>query len=189
MPLLDHFGIVAPLYEKFISPAEPERLCELLELPVSGPLLDAGGGTGRVAQHLRGQGGPVIVADFSQKMLLEACRKEGIFAVRAPAETLPFEDETFPRIIMVDALHHVHSQVRTAAELWRVLQPGGRIVIEEPDVHRWGVKVMAVLEKLALMRSRILSPERIAALFAGFPAKIRVLPDGFEAYVVVEKPV
>ncbi|MEM5776624.1 MAG: class I SAM-dependent methyltransferase, partial [Anaerolineaceae bacterium] len=133
MPLFDHFNILAPFYEKVIPSGEPERLCELIG-SLAGPLLDAGGGTGRVAQYLRGQSGPVVVADLSRKMLLETCRKDGLIAVRAPAEKLPFADGTFSRIIMVDALHHVRSQAHTAAELWRVLRPGGRIVIQEPEV-------------------------------------------------------
>lgn len=186
MPLFDHFNILAPFYEKVIPTGEPERLRELLEAP-AGQLLDAGGGTGRVSQYLRSQSGPVVVADLSRKMLLETCRKDGLTAVRAPAERLPFDDETFSRIIMVDALHHVRSQAHTAAELWRVLRPGGRIVIQEPDVRRWAVKAMAVLEKLALMRSRFMSPARIVGLFSRFPAEIRLVPEGFEAYVVVEK--
>jgi len=35
----------------------------------------------------------------------------------------------------------------------RVLAPGGRLVIEEPDVERTPVRLIALAEKLALMRS------------------------------------
>jgi demethylmenaquinone methyltransferase/2-methoxy-6-polyprenyl-1,4-benzoquinol methylase len=102
------------------------------------------------------------------EMLLQAAKKEGLRQVRTHTERLPFPDGFFARILMVDALHHVFNQVETAHELWRVLRPGGRLVIEEPDVQTFPVKVIALFEKLALMRSHFLPPKRIAALFS-FP--------------------
>ncbi len=118
-------------------------------------------------------------------MLAEA-RGKGLIGVNTPAELLPFADETFERIIMVDALHHVMSQSETVSELWRTLKPGGRLVIEEPDVRTWQVKIVAVVEKLALMRSHFLSPEKIAALFPP-GAKIKIETAGYNAWVIVEK--
>src|SRR3970040_1698460 len=130
----------------------------LAALPVSGALLDAGGGTGRVAQFMSGKANPIVVADLSCKMLSEARQKDGLRPVCSHTEKLPFPDETFARIIMVDALHHVCDQRGTVGELWRTLQPGGRLVIEEPDLRLFGVKLLAIAEKLALMRSHFLSP-------------------------------
>ena len=47
---------------------------------------------------------------------------------------------------MVDALHHVADQEATIRELWRLLKPGGRIIIEEPDIRRFEVKLLALIE-------------------------------------------
>ena len=52
MPLLDHFGFLAPFYDRLIKPKAPEYLWDLAQLPTDGILLDAGGGTGRVAQFM-----------------------------------------------------------------------------------------------------------------------------------------
>jgi demethylmenaquinone methyltransferase/2-methoxy-6-polyprenyl-1,4-benzoquinol methylase len=101
---------------------------------------------------------------------------------------LPFAGGEFDRIVIVDALHHVHSQKATADELWRVLAPGGRLVIEEPDVRRIAVKFVAIAEKIALMRSHFLAPGAIANLFSQQEASVEVVEDGFNAYVVVTKP-
>lgn len=38
-------------------------------------------------------------------------------------------------------------------ELARALAPGGRLVIEEPDIHRPAVKLVALAERIALMGS------------------------------------
>jgi len=187
MPLFDHFDFLAPLYERFIPPKDPQEIWALLNLPVSGALLDAGGGTGRVAQFMIGKANLVVVVDLSRKMLAEASQKDSLRPVCSLTESLPFPDEFFERIIMVDALHHVCSQQKTVNELWRVLQPGGRIVIEEPDIHAFPVKMIALAEKLALMRSHFLSPQRITNLFDSLDARVRVETANFNAWVIAEK--
>jgi hypothetical protein len=73
-----------------------------------------------------------------------------------------------------------------ADELWRTLQPGGRLVIEEPDVRLFVVKLVAIAERLALMRSRFLSPPRIAGLSPYPNARVRVEIDRHNAWVIVE---
>jgi ubiquinone/menaquinone biosynthesis C-methylase UbiE len=187
MPLIDHFGILAPYYEMFIPPRKPEKLIELAGLPIHGPLLDAGGGTGRVSQALQGLAQPVIVADLSHKMLRQAVQEHGLKSVQSHTERLPFPVAYFERVIMVDALHHVCSQLETAGELWRVLRPGGRLIIEEPDVRTLTVKLVSLAEKLALMRSHFLEPPRIASLFSAWGARTRIEKDGYNAWVVVQK--
>jgi ubiquinone/menaquinone biosynthesis C-methylase UbiE len=184
---LDHFGLLAPFYERFIPPRTPEQLIALVDVPTDGVVLDAGGGTGRVAQFLRDKAAQVIVADESLKMLKEAHTKDGLDPVCSHAEQTPFQGNCFDRIIVVDALHHVADQRGTAEELWRVLKPGGRIVIEEPDVRAFEIKLVALAEKLALMRSRFLSPPQIASLFDCPEARVRVETDGSTAWIIVDK--
>lgn len=187
MALFDHFDFLAPVYETFIPGHGSEALLALLRLPVAGPVLDAGGGTGRVAQYLRGKAQPVVVADLSRQMLAQAKQKDGLTLVCSHTEVLPFADATIPRIIMVDALHHVIDQRHTLEELWRVLAPGGRLVVEEPDLRTFGVKLLALAEKVALMRSHFLSPPQIAELLRFPNARVQVEASGFNAWVVADK--
>ena len=183
--MFDHFDFLAPIYDHAIPFSRLELMLKMVALPVDGLLLDAGGGTGRVASALRPYVRAALVADFSPGMLIQA-RGKGLPAIQTPAERLPFAAGTFERIIMVDALHHVHHQAETIAELWRVLKPGGRLVIEEPDIRKPIIKVVAVGEKLALMRSHFLSPPKIAALFPP-QAKINIETESYNAWVIVEK--
>jgi ubiquinone/menaquinone biosynthesis C-methylase UbiE len=187
MPIIDHFGLLAPLYETFIKPKDPEEISTLADLPTSGALLDAGGGTGRVARFLVNKAGTVVVADLSCKMLAEANQKKRLNPVCSSTETLPFPKHSFERIIMVDALHHVINQKETIDELWRLLAPGGTIVIEEPDVRAFSVKLIAIAEKMALMRSHFLSPPRIAMLFNFPDALIDIQTQSATAYIIAKK--
>jgi len=187
MRRLDHFGLLAPFYERAIPLRDAEQFVKRVGLPVDGALLDAGGGTGRVAQAFQGLATRVVVADLSSRMLHQANQKEGLQVVCSHTEKLPFPEEYFERVVMVDALHHVCDQVETASELWRVIKPGGRIVIEEPDYRTLIVKFVAIAEKLLLMRSHFLAPGRIKALFAFPGAQSWIEKDGFNAWITIEK--
>ena len=180
-----HFNFLAPFYDRVIPFARPEQMLRVLDLPHAGTLLDAGGGTGRVAEALRPHIGSIVVADVSWGMLAQARQKE-LSAASTETEHLPFPDETFDRVLMVDALHHVVHQGETVHELYRVLKPGGRLVIEEPDLRTFAVKLIAVAEKLALMRSHFLNPKQIAALFPS-EAKVRIETEENTAWVIAEK--
>lgn len=49
-------------------------------------------------------------------------------------ESLPFPAEFFDAIVCCDTLEHVQDEVQSLQELWRVLQPGGTLIVTVP--HR-----------------------------------------------------
>jgi demethylmenaquinone methyltransferase/2-methoxy-6-polyprenyl-1,4-benzoquinol methylase len=185
--MFDHFGLLAPIYERFINSSPPKKLIEIARLPISGSLLDVGGGTGRVSQFLIKEASQVFIADLSLKMLLESHRKIGLKPVCSYSERLPFPENYFERIIMIDTLHHVVDQKQTTKELWRVLKPGGRIIIEEPNIQHWGVKLVALGEKIALMRSHFLNPSEITDLFRSFPGEKQTHLENYFSWFVIDK--
>ncbi len=182
-----HFDWLAPLYERLIGAPQDSPLPSLARLPASGWLLDAGGGTGRVAQMLQSQVEGVLVLDESFPMLRQAKAKPGLQCVLARAEHLPFAAGTFNRIVMVDAFHHLGDQRRSLGELWRTLAPGGVLVIEEPDIRLWRIKLVALLERVARFRSRFHSPPEIAAWLRPLGARVEVVEQGYNAWVVASK--
>lgn len=183
-----HFDRFAWLYDRIIRPPNSAGLSRLLGLPVDGPVLEAGGGTARVAAQLSSGAGRVVVCDLSLPMLKRAGSKNGLWTVQAPVEHLPFADGAFSRVLVVDALHHFADQEAAMAELVRVLQPGGRLVVEEPDIRTVAVKAVALAEKLALMGSRFLPPDAIRSLAAARGCQARIeRKDRFVVWIVADK--
>ena len=183
-----HFDRLAWLYDRIIRPPDPAGLSRVLELPVTGAMLEAGGGTGRVAGQLCGEVARMVVSDLSLPMLKKARTRDGLWTVQAPVESLPFSDGVFDRVLVVDALHHFADQEAALGELVRVLRPGGRLVIEEPDIRSFAVKLVAAGEKLALMGSRFLRPETIRRLAAERGCEARLeRKDRFVAWIVADK--
>jgi ubiquinone/menaquinone biosynthesis C-methylase UbiE len=183
MPIFDHFSMIAPIYAR-VTYSKRDVMREVASLPVRGRLLDVGGGTGRVASAIHDLVDEITLADESFTMLANAPR-DSFRAVCGGSETLPFVDGSFERVIMVDALHHVAHHAQSAHEMFRVLKPGGVLVIEEPDIRTFGVKLIALAEKLLLMRTHFLAPAEIVKLFEVGETSIRA-EDG-TAWVVVRK--
>jgi ubiquinone/menaquinone biosynthesis C-methylase UbiE len=179
----DHFGLIAPIYAR-VQYHAIEKMREFAALPVRGRLLDIGGGTGRVASALRDLVDEIVITDVSMGMLRRAPRST-LEPACCYSESLPFPGDSFERVILVDALHHVLDQSSTAREMLRVLKPGGLLVIEEPDIRTFGVKLIALAEKLLLMRSHFLSPAQITSLFPS--AKAKIFTEDSSAWIVVEK--
>ena len=131
-------------------------------------LLDIGGGTGQIAEQLAGFVGRACVLEPSPGMLAQGQRK-GLCLVQGVAERLPFPSGSVDRILMVDAFHHLLDQGQTVRELARVLAPGGRVVIQEPDIRHWAVKLVALGEKVLLMRSHFYTASEIQPCLIGRP--------------------
>lgn len=182
------FDLLGPFYDHVIGPKEPEALREALNLPSSGWLLDAGGGTGRASAGIREMIDNLVICDLSEPMLREAQAKGIPNLVQASATHLPFAKNTFERIMVIDALHHMPDQKETLGEMLRTLKKNGRLLIEEPDIRLFAVKMIALFEKLVLMKSTFHSPIKIKEMAETFGAKVQIGSDGKgSAWIMAEK--
>jgi ubiquinone/menaquinone biosynthesis C-methylase UbiE len=112
-----------------------------LQLRPGDRVLDVGCGTGRLAMVFGDRvapGGSVDGIDAAAEMIKRAtgrASKHGMpvtFQV-ALAQQLPFPDVTFDAVACILALHHVadDDQLTAVQEMYRVLKPGGRLLIAE----------------------------------------------------------
>ncbi len=182
-----HFNLIAPFYDRVFGSMHHKLLVQNLDIGPGDLLLDIGGGTGRVAQYLASKGTHVVVVDPSPGMLA-GTREKAVPGVRALAEQLPFPADSIDRILIVDAFHHFAEQELAAEDLVRVLKPGGRIVIEEPDLRFTGTKFIAIMEKIALMQTHFLAPPDMAQLFEDKGAQlITIVTENINAIIVLTK--
>jgi demethylmenaquinone methyltransferase/2-methoxy-6-polyprenyl-1,4-benzoquinol methylase len=103
-------------------------------------ILDIAGGTGDLAAALAqktGTNGLVVLADINEKMLRHGRDKlinKGIISpvlVQADAEHLPFPDDFFDRITIAFGLRNVTDKAAALRSMYRVLKPGGKLLILE----------------------------------------------------------
>lgn len=115
-------------------------------------VLDALGGNGtltRIVRKTRSNRVPFIVtSDVSPRMIESAIAQE-LPAVRQPLqELLWFDDCTFDSVIVAYGSHHIppHERPKALAEAYRVLKPGGRIVLQDFEMGspttRWYDEVL-----------------------------------------------
>ena len=180
---MDAFGLIARYYDRVFRYPGPEGLLAALQPEPGHRILDIGGGTGRVSGTF-GDALHVVVCDPSAGMLGQALGK-GLHACACVAEQLPFATGSFPRIILVDTFHHVADQRQMVRELRRVLVPGGRWVIEEPDIRQRVVQFVALAERLLRVRSRFFSLPDMLAMLEEAGATILAVEEGPGANVRV----
>jgi len=101
--------------------------------PVAGErVLDIACGTGTSTAALAKRGATVIGLDFSAGMIAEAKRKRPkLQFVEGDAQDLPFGGEEFDAVTISFGLRNVKDPHRALSEMYRVLKPGGRVVVTE----------------------------------------------------------
>lgn len=147
------FGTIAPRYDflnRLLSMGIDRRwrtkAVRLLKYQAGSRILDVATGTGDVALEIA-KTTPASVkitgADFCQEMIelgqakVAASPYSGRIDFRvAPCEDLPFPNNTFDSITIAFGIRNVVDRKLGLAEMWRVLRPGGRMIILEFSTPR-----------------------------------------------------
>lgn len=101
-------------------------------------ILDIGCGAANMTHHLRHYG-HVIGLDNNPRPL-KVARQRGLEAYEGGAVDLPFEDDVFDLVALLDTVEHVQEQDEVFRECWRVLRApdaqtgaaGGKLLITVP---------------------------------------------------------
>jgi len=103
----------------------------------SSRVLDAGCGSSMIIQSLNNAiGMDVNIAK------LRFLRRIGIPLLRGSSFDLPFKDQSFDCVISSQVIEHIRFDDNLFAELWRVLEPGGRLIIGTPDYDTLGWRII-----------------------------------------------
>ena len=124
-------------YDVF-TPASNERLIaafvRLSGLPRGARVADLGCGSGAFTQQLRRAGFSSVGLDISPKLVaLGKSKYPGLELIEGDAENLPFESNSLDGVLLSGLVHHFPDPRRVAAEVHRVLKPGGRFVAFDPN--------------------------------------------------------
>ena len=95
-------------------------------------ILDIAAGTGTSSAALAKSGAEVVALDFSPGMIEEGRKRHpDLTFVEGDAEALPFPPQSFDAVTISFGLRNVNNPQLAIGEMYRVLKPGGRLVICE----------------------------------------------------------
>jgi ubiquinone/menaquinone biosynthesis C-methylase UbiE len=108
------------LIERYLRPGQGEYI------------LDVASGDGYYSRKMASRGAKVEAIDIDPERIRNARTYHGVPNVHyrlGNAEMLPYEDASFDKVVSVCALEHFHDPQQAINEAYRVVKPGGRLVL------------------------------------------------------------
>lgn len=189
----DLFAAIAPRYDRIndiqsfgLHRYWKRRVIRLSGLRPGDEVLDLCCGTGDLALAMAQGGGRVTGLDFSDPMLDVARRRakrdsqQGkavpVRWVQGDAMNTPFADQSFEIITIAYGLRNLASCERGVRELYRLLRPGGRVIVLD-----FGKPDSAVLRSLYFAYLRLIVPV-FGKVFCGNAAAYSYILESLQHY-------
>ncbi len=119
-----------------------DKIINLLQLKEGDKVLEIGVGSGIHAKRLLQRKNIHFTGlDISEGMINESKKRlsefKNVELVVSKGEKLNFKDNSFDAVFCSGTLHHLDNQLQGLKEMARVLKPGGRITVMEPNKYFW----------------------------------------------------
>jgi len=96
-------------------------------------LLDAGCGTGWFSKAACEKGANVTSMDLGENLLAQVAKKCNSKRVIGSILEIPFADNTFDFVVSSEVIEHTPEPYLALKEIYRVLKPGGKMVLSTPN--------------------------------------------------------
>lgn len=133
---------------------EERELVRSAFLPLGNRVLDLGCAEGATLVHLGRTKDAVGLDIFESKLAFARSRLPNVEFVLGSADALPFADASFDHILIRDVIHHIQDPSKVVAECARVLSPGGRLDILEPNGKNPMIAAHALLNPVERLELR-----------------------------------
>lgn len=135
------------LGERAEHPQTYRTIAEFLQIKEGHHIVDVGCGLGSAARILAqyvGSSGQVIGVDKSEVMIAEARKRSEesglpVAFLKADAHKLPYENNLFNGCFCRGVFEIISDPQQVLAEMVRIVQPGGRIIVPAPDAGTWTI--------------------------------------------------
>jgi SAM-dependent methyltransferase len=145
-------------------------------------LLEIGGGQSGLSKLLYPEA-QVVNLDFDPSLAEAPCNVQpGVRFVVGDATDLPFGENSFDTVTMFDVLEHVEDDRAVACEAFRVLRPGGTVLVTTPNSARWRYPYFAFFRAVCPDETELFArwghvrrgynQEDLDALFGGSPIAV-----------------
>ncbi len=137
-------GDYTTVTETWGLPASPEQLAMqyfryrmAADLSPGGTVLEVGCGSGMGLPYLQAHSRMVLGGDYTMALLREARQHlPDAQLLRLDAQRLPFGDQTFDAVLMLEMIYYLTDQDAALFECRRVLKPGGKLMVCLPNRDR-----------------------------------------------------
>jgi len=176
---IKQFDKWAPIYDRYLFfpfVFANRRIIEILKQDKFRSILDVGCGTGILLNYLNSRNEDIELngLDISPEMARLSREKLGESAniIVGSSENIPFEKEKFEIVTCSTSFHHYANPQKSVDEMYRVLKPGGKLIILDPFLD-------GKIRKMICNVLNLLFQEKDVKMFRSFELKELFINAGF----------
>lgn len=102
-----------------------------------GPVLDVGCGGALFGRLLADRGYKVFGLDYSRQAASVGWKENKVPVVAGVFSNAPFPTASFAAVTMFHVLEHLYDPDAYIQAAWRLLRPGGRLIVQVPNASSW----------------------------------------------------